>query len=459
MRLLHTTTLEFYEFDVSRAPWFAILSHTWGTQEVTFDDMCGKRAAIENRKGFRKIVGFCEKAREADLEYGWVDTCCIDKRNSTELSEAINSMYRYYARAYECYIYLSDVQVGGDESTLELIRDSKWFTRGWTLQELIAPTRRRLFDANWDPITPEKDGVGIDESLSFAVGVPLDLLTGNKLPSDYCVAERMSWAAKRETTREEDMAYCLLGLFDVHMVAIYGEGGKKAFRRLQMEIMQTCSDQTLFAWRRAEGDVIYQHYRIGGMLAHSPADFERSRGLSIWGPRYLAPFSMTNVGLHVRLVDVTPKTPELDPPPWWMRKETVTAMIQCDIKDEATGQWQGLAVYLEPVNNTAVRINGSFLKAYRRTNYAKWHPVPLAVSNGAPFFDLLVLEDEHYALVIRGRDADRSRFKTEFTSSNPEICERDGFESARAKGEDESLSPGVPPPPAGIASSSSGLNI
>jgi len=435
MRLLHTTTLEFHEFDISRAPWFAILSHTWGTQEVTFDDMCGKRAAIESRKGFQKIVGFCKKAREDNLEYGWVDTCCIDKRNSTELSEAINSMYRYYARSWICYIYLSDVETGGDESVLELIRDSKWFTRGWTLQELIAPGIRQLFDTNWDPIFPQKGDVDITESLSLAAGVPLDLLTGERPPSDYCVAERMSWAAKRETTRGEDKAYCLLGLFDVHMVAIYGEGKRKAFRRLQMEIMQTSFDQTLFAWR-SHRDARLHHVGTSGLLAGSPLDFEKSRGLSIWGPRYLAPFSMTNVGLHVRLVDATPKSPELDPSPPGLPEGTVTAMIQCDIKNEDTGKWQGLAVYLEPVHDAAVRINGSFLKAYRRINCSQWHAVPLHISNGAPFFDLLVLENEHYALVNRGRDADRSRFKTEFTSSNPEICERDGFESSnREKGE------------------------
>lgn len=315
---------------------------------------------------------------------------------------------------------------------MELICRSRWFTRGWTLQELIAPKRRLLFNASWDPITAKEGGVDIVESLSLAAGVPLDLLTKGESPSYYCVAERMSWAAKRRTTREEDMAYCLMGLFDVHMVAIYGEGGKKAFRRLQMEIMQTSFDQTLFAWRAPAYTV--RDYSDSGMLAQAPSDFEGSRGLSIWGPRYLAPFSMTNVGLHVRLADVTPKTPDLDPPP----EGTVTTMIQCDIKDEVTGEWHGLAVYLKPVSSAEVQINGSFLKAYRRTRCSKWHPVPLHNSNGAPFLNLLVLEDEHYALVIRGRLADLSRFQTEFTSSNPEICERAGFEGPKGKGDDKS---------------------
>lgn len=432
MRLLNTITLEFVDSgSIFEDGDHAILSHTWGDEEVTFDDMCGDRAAIINRKGFQKIVGFCQKAREDGLKYGWVDTCCIDKRHSAELSEAINSMYGYYAGSYRCYIYLSDVLVSGEQSVLELISGSRWFTRGWTLQELIAPERRLLFDANWDPITAKTGDIAIHESLSLAAGIPVELLTNEESPSYYCVAERMSWAAKRDTTRAEDIAYCLLGLFDVNVVSIYGEGGIKAFQRLQTEIMKTSFDQTLFAWRAPAYDL--RDFSDTGMLAQAPSDFEGSRGLSIWGPRYLAPFSMTNVGLHVRLADVTPKTPELDPPPLGLPEGTVTAMIQCDIKDQVTGEWHGLAVYLTPVRSAEVRINGSFLKAYRRTRCSKWHPVPLHDSNGAPFLDLLVLEDEHNALVIRGRLADRSRFQTEFTSSNPEICERDDVENSKRK--------------------------
>lgn len=432
MRLLDTTTLEFFEVDISHAPGFAILSHTWGDEEVTFDDMCGERAAIENRKGFQKIVGFCQKAREDGLKYGWVDTCCIDNRRSAELSEAINSMYHYYANSYRCYIYLSDVLISGEQSVLELISGSRWFTRGWTLQELIAPERRLLFDANWDPITAKTGDITIDESLSLAAGIPVELLTNEESPSYYCVTERISWAAKRNTTRGEDIAYCLLGLFDVNMAAIYGEGGIKALQRLQMEILKTSFHQTLFAWRSHDD-------RSRGMLAHSASDFKDSGGLSIWGPRYLAPFSMTNVGLHVRLVDATSKTRKAYGPRWLRMEGTVTAMIQCDIKDERTGEWQGLAVGLEPVEGAAVQINGSFVKAYRRICCWQWHPVPLQESHGAPFFYLLVLEDEHHALVMRGQEADRSRFKTTFTSSNPEICERDGLEGLTGEGDDESI--------------------
>lgn len=448
MRLLNTITLEFVDSDsIFEDGDHAILSHTWGDEEVTFDDMCGDRAAIINRKGFQKIVGFCQKAREDGLKYGWVDTCCIDKRHSAELSEAINSMYGYYAGSYRCYIYLSDVLVSGEQSVLELISGSRWFTRGWTLQELIAPERRLLFDANWDPITAKTGDIAIHESLSLAAGIPVELLTNEESPSYYCVAERMSWAAKRDTTRAEDIAYCLLGLFDVNMVSIYGEGGIKAFQRLQTEIMKTSFDQTLFAWRTPPGP--FRQIFHSGLLAHAPSDFEQSGGLSIWGPRYLAPFSMTNVGLHLRLVDVTPKSPELDPPPPWLLPGAMTAMIQCDIKNEATGQWQGLALYLRPVRGAGVRINGSYLKVYRRIHCGQWHIVPLAVSNGAPFFDLLVLDHDQHALVIRGEEADRSRFNTEFTSSNPELCERGWFESPSTKEDDESRSAGVPPSPEG----------
>ncbi|KAK1828799.1 heterokaryon incompatibility protein-domain-containing protein [Podospora conica] len=429
MRVLDTSTLKLYDLDISEypPPDYAILSHTWGEEEVTYDDMCGDHEALKDRKGFQKIVNFCQKAAAAGYSYGWVDTCCIDKRSSAELSEAINSMYAYYKRSEVCYIYLSDVRMSDDKPVYELIKDSRWFTRGWTLQELIAPSFLEVFDADWKLITPKE---GVKEALSHAAGVPTFLMNPLSTPTGFCVAERMSWAAKRRTTREEDMAYCLMGLFDVHMTPIYGEGGPKAFRRLQMEIMQTSFDQTLFAWREPDSSSFGS-----GMLAESPSDFEGSGGLSIWGPRYLSPFSMTNVGLHIRLVDATPKNPELDPETLklGLRKGTVTAMIQCDIKDETTGKWQGLAVYLKPVDNATVRINGSLLKAYRRIRSEIWHPVPLHISEGAPFVELLVLEDEHYKLVSRGLEADRSRFNREFVSSNPDICERDGFESRQVQ--------------------------
>jgi hypothetical protein len=137
MRLLRIEAegeLSLVEF-VSNIPSYAILSHTWGTDgdEVTYKDvMDGTR---KSKAGYRKIV-FCGKqAAKHNLQYFWVDTCNIDKSSRAELQESINSMFRGYKNATKCYVYLSDVPAG-DESAF---RKNRWFTRGWTLQELLAP--------------------------------------------------------------------------------------------------------------------------------------------------------------------------------------------------------------------------------------------------------------------------------------------------------------------------------
>ena len=148
MRLLHTSTLKLEEFIGSNIPPYAILSHTWGIEEVSFQDMQGSGAM--EKVGYEKISRCCEKAATGGFEYAWVDTCCIDKSSSSELSEAINSMYRWYRNAEVCYVSLSDVP--HDYESLDLFKRSRWFTRGWTLQELIAPSMVIFFDSDWEEI-------------------------------------------------------------------------------------------------------------------------------------------------------------------------------------------------------------------------------------------------------------------------------------------------------------------
>ena len=112
MRLINTDTLQMVEYEHSRAPSYAILSHTWGDSEVSFEDIMragADQTTVSTKPGFRKIANFCKEARSRGFMYGWVDTCCIDKRNSAELSEAINSMYLYYSSAAVCLIHLGDV--------------------------------------------------------------------------------------------------------------------------------------------------------------------------------------------------------------------------------------------------------------------------------------------------------------------------------------------------------------
>ncbi|PMD35041.1 hypothetical protein L207DRAFT_467965, partial [Hyaloscypha variabilis F] len=199
--------------------------------------------------------------------YIWVDTNCINKSSSAELSEAINSMFTWYKNSYCCYVYLADVEDPDNARFKDSLRNSRWFTRGWTLQELLAPRSIRFFTQEWKPISmdsrrssqhPAYDinpkGHKVQEGqepllrlLSDITGIRLDVLIYPENVVSCSNGEKMSWIAGRETTREEDVAYCLLGIFDINMPLLYGEGSK-AFKRLQEEIIKQSTDHSLFAW-------------------------------------------------------------------------------------------------------------------------------------------------------------------------------------------------------------------
>jgi len=243
---------------------YAILSHTWGSEEVLFEEMADLERARQ-KSGFQKIQMTCELAREEGLRYAWVDSCCIDKRSSAELSEAINSMFRWYKEAVVCFAYLSDLESISDLSKC------RWFTRGWTLQELIAPGNMVFYDKGWQAVG---DKASLGPRLSEITGVDLGVLHGRLSLSDVPVGLRMSWAAERRTTRVEDMAYSLLGIFDVNMPLLYGEG-LKSFARLQHAILLETEDITIFAWRQEEDD----RRLFRGMFAEHPRSFAAARSL------------------------------------------------------------------------------------------------------------------------------------------------------------------------------------
>jgi hypothetical protein len=225
-------------------PAYAILSHTWGSEEISFEDITGKRFKRLRKEGWFKIKKCCAQAIEDGLNWVWIDTCCIDKSSSAELSEAINSMYRWYANASVCYVYLKDVVSRGPLVEDKELAVSRWFKRGWTLQELLAPDTIVFYNCHWVDIGTKKS---LHLQISTITGIDTDLLQGYKSPQDFTVAHRMSWASERKTSRDEDIAYCLLGIFDVHMPLIYGEGSR-AFVRLQEEILKINEDYTLFLW-------------------------------------------------------------------------------------------------------------------------------------------------------------------------------------------------------------------
>ena len=223
-------------------PKYAILSHTWrmDTEEVTFKDMMDGTG--EDKPGYDKIRFCGERARRDRLRFFWVDTCCIDKSNAVELQEAINSMFRWYQNAAKCYVYLSDVSTNKWKASDQLsehtwesaFRSSKWFTRGWTLQELLAPgpDSVELFSYEGDRLGNKRT---LEQQIHEITGIPITALRGTPL-SQFDIDDRLLWAENRHTMREEDKAYSLFGIFDIQIPLLYGEGRDKALKRLREEI-------------------------------------------------------------------------------------------------------------------------------------------------------------------------------------------------------------------------------
>ncbi|KAF2972352.1 hypothetical protein GQX73_g1355 [Xylaria multiplex] len=397
MRLINTHTLELEEC-LEIVPRYAILSHTWGNEEVSLQDWLAPETqhhllsllnTLENddraqrnfwewalathaskadadsrdrhwhsllgpnkrleRFGFWKILKTCLQARKDGLDYLWVDTNCIDKTSSAELSEAINSMYAWYRRASICYAYLSDVLIpdptddaAGLEtghsgfhlqgSALDSFRQSRWFRRGWTLQELLAPRTVQFYSRNWAFIGAKTDMAPL---LAEITRVDEKYLLYAQDIRSASVAQRMAAVADRTTTRPEDIAYCLLGLFNVNMPLLYGEGAM-AFVRLQEEIMKVSDDHSIFAWTwiaeltgrtnmkviaARRGSLSLGHMpnfpanrveallrnRVGldirrpTLLAPDPACFFDAGSIPVFKPRGSGIFTITNAGLSISL--------------------------------------------------------------------------------------------------------------------------------------------------------------
>ena len=247
MRLLNVFTLRFGSNLHGKIPSYAIASHRWTRDESTFEELekdLNKRDT--STSGYKKIVGFAEfvKLHLPHVEWIWIDTCCINKKDGPELSEAIISMCRWYREAEVCLAYLADVERTDDLSEL---KQSDWFRRGWTLQELLAPRTVIFLTRSWNIIGHKGEtgrcinGVSVDSGPSLiatlvaASSVLKSMLDDFENSSDFTVDEKLAWMKDRETSREEDMAYSLLGIFDVSIPVLYGEGIKKARARLLAE--------------------------------------------------------------------------------------------------------------------------------------------------------------------------------------------------------------------------------
>jgi len=295
MRLINVKTLDLEQHYAGNIPLYAILSHVWEDEEVSFYDWQHSREENKDKKGFLKIMHACGQAERDNLPYLWCDTNCIDKTSSAELTEAINSMFSWYRDSQICYAYLSDVpqifpsdldalqRYGRDyfqdlndansAGALAFLR-SKWFTRGWTLQELLAPSKVQFYSCEWNYIA---DRGRLAESISWTAHIDCAALTDDPKPlKNYSIAARMSWASARITTVLEDQAYCLLGIFEVQMPLLYGEG-VNSFQRLQKEIIeQGLADQSLLVWGNTPQNLDPQKVFFLPALATSAAAFSKA---------------------------------------------------------------------------------------------------------------------------------------------------------------------------------------
>ncbi|PIA91997.1 Vegetative incompatibility protein HET-E-1 [Cercospora beticola] len=316
MWLLDARTKQLVEFEDETKIYgrYAILSHVWDDtdEEVTFQDIEQDAPGYKQKRGYAKIESGCRQALSEKLDYFWIDTCCINKLSSATLSEAINSMYRYYYEAKVCYAYLYDFPH-------RALKDSKWFTRGWTLQELIAPGFVEFYDESWKLIGTKLDML---HELADITKIDVKVLRDRNTLQSTSVAARLAWAAERKTAKIEDEAYSLMGLFDVNMPMIYGEGNK-AFARLQEEIIKTYEDPSILAWQA------WKEEQASMLLSPSAKGFRNAHNILSWSYDWLDDsFALQNKGLRIYLPVVEDNS---DP----MR---ITAILNCRYQDESTKQ-------------------------------------------------------------------------------------------------------------------------
>lgn len=323
MRLLNTSTLILHDF-FEPYPDYVILSHMWGEDEVTFDDIHKPHA--RQMQGYRKIAGCCQMALKDGFEWAWIDTCCIDKRSSSELSEAINSMYEWYWSAAICYAYMSDVHHHHEIMDIQMeLEASRWFHRGWTLQELLAPDVVEFYDKSWKFLGTKSQLI---QSVERATNINEMYLSDRDTIKSASIATKLSWAAGRQTTRPEDIAYCLLGLVEVNMPMLYGEGDR-AFYRLQSELIRKDIDHTIFTWEPIEED-----WESVAVLAPSPALFKGSANNSRIEAQGPSSYDITNNGLRITLPCIT------------IGQDRIIGILNCGSEDTAR-----FGLWLENVDN------------------------------------------------------------------------------------------------------------
>ncbi|KAK8078737.1 hypothetical protein PG994_002544 [Apiospora phragmitis] len=385
MRLINVYTMEVANFPRQELPIYAILSHTWAKdeEELTFGELGAGKHTWQQKAGGNKVKRFCELMKQRGIQYTWVDTCCIDQSSSAEASEAINSMFRIYREAAICVAYLQDIAVSEWSNDTEMLSKSRWFTRGWTLQELIAPPEVWFYDQDWRIIGEKCSDLMLD-ILSKTTRICHSVLRDGGRIYDASIATRLSWAAGRQTSRVEDIAYCLLGICDVNMPIIYGEG-PSAFRRLQEEFIRSSDDTSIFAWTSSGCE------ETRGLLAKSPDEFLLFSEASFYPKPFMLAYeyTLTNKGLRVN-------NPAL------FREDSKSDMIWAlmgQSQDKVTAEAFGISIR---------EVNGIFVRT---------HPQKLLVPTGdfGPFFQVIYLK-------MHERRFDTSRISSVLHVSDLEMC-------------------------------------
>ncbi|KAH7909625.1 hypothetical protein BJ138DRAFT_1154769 [Hygrophoropsis aurantiaca] len=274
---------------------YAIFSHRWfGTGEPTYQDM--SKGKVPDGPGYKKLKEFCKKAKEFGCDFVWSDTCCIDKTSSAELDEAIRSMFRWYRGSHICIAYLAD------SSSIADFEKEAWFKRGWTLQELLAPVKLKFYGKGWVPLSRAENDKGngrdnrIMDAISTFTRIPISDLISFQPRTDR-VREKMSWASTRRTTKVEDVAYSLIGIFDVSLMVAYGEG-RRAFFRLLETIVQQSNGLDIFQWK---GEPSPHNIALPSSPRCYP--YRGDRGFALrpdrTGDQF---FALTNIGLRIKLL-------------------------------------------------------------------------------------------------------------------------------------------------------------
>jgi hypothetical protein len=395
MRLLNTTTIELHarEPEFFKRQGYAILSHRWVGAEVTFETLPQHitewrrtQARYLASPQLSKIRGACEMARQLGFAWIWIDNCCINKASLTEEAESINSMYKWYRDAQICITYLSDVRLDATPGRLNGIsppifqkinsdQPSEWFFRGWTLQELLAPRQMNFYDTNWTYM-------GTKDSLASEIenitGISSAYLTSAVPFRDACIATKMSWMAGRRTTRQEDIAYGMLGIFGVVMTPLYGEG-MNAFMRLQELLQATVRDESLYAWTMpqpsdARSFSIEPNPEVSwgagewGLLAPTPHWFHGCENVTIdggpWIDRTIDSFRRTREGTRIDLClsNLRYRLPVVRVRSMRRAMDNVVFPLNCWERD-ADGAMAALAIRLH-VAPSASRSEGKFKRVH-----------------------------------------------------------------------------------------------